>query len=282
MPLLIGLMLEKWISITFYGPLFHRINGESMRPLTFEALYVVESAVGLLVVILMLLPLFRRLFPLLRQLFAPSGVLVAALGIGAALACLFAGLLLLLRLAGAGGIRLEWKGFGDPVLVLGGQALIAFAEEFYYRGILQSELTFLLPSLGVTGNRARKLVAVVLISMAFALEHLVWADTYSEDFRRVLFTFGCSFFLGVLLALLGNLYLNAACHFVLNVFALGLDAATRGGGLQFVDDRGRPFFEPSLYIFLFLALLFVFAYVRIALVSRQASARPAGGAARAR
>src|SRR5205814_4992809 len=168
---------------------------------------------GLLLVSLMLLPLFGRLTPLLKRFLAPSGLIVAATGIGASLLCLFAGLLLLLRLVGAVGVGLQWKGIGDPVLVIGGQALIAFSEELYYRGLLQSEMTFLLPSLGVTGNRARKLVAVVLISMACALEHLVWADTYSEDFRWVLFTFGCSFFLGVLLALLGNLYLNAACHF---------------------------------------------------------------------
>lgn len=280
LPLLLALMLEKWVSITFYGPLFYRINGESITPATFDALYVIESAAGLFLITLLLIPLFRRLFPMLRRYLAPQGIALAAAGILIALAGLFGGLALLLSLAGAEGFRLRWTGFGRvTVLILLGQGLIAFAEEFYYRGILQTELAFLLPSLGVAGRRVRWLSAVFLISAAFGLEHLVWTDTYSEDLRRFLFTFGCSFFLGTLLVLLDNLWLNASCHLVLNLFSLGLDPATRGSGLQFVNEQGQPLFEASIYIFLFLILLFVFTYARIAMARRQETRRPASGAA---
>jgi membrane protease YdiL (CAAX protease family) len=272
-PLLIALMLEKWVSITFYRPLFYTINGTEMPSRKFDALYVID----------------RRSVcsssPCSSSLsFAASFRCSAAIwphpgsswrsGIAVGLAGVFGGLAALLTLSGAEGFALRWSGFGRwSVLILAGQALIAMAEELYYRGLLQTELAFLLPSLGVGRRRVRWLTAVLLISLAFAIEHVVWSESPSQDVRRFVFTLGCAFFLGTLMALLDNLWLNAACHLVLNFFSLGLDPATRGGGLQFVNDVGQPIFEPSIYISLFLILIFIFAYGRIAMSHRRAAAR---------
>src|SRR5262249_3802674 len=57
LPLLIALMLEKWVSITIYGPLWGAINGPRLRADLYNVLYLLESAVGLLVVSVALLPL---------------------------------------------------------------------------------------------------------------------------------------------------------------------------------------------------------------------------------
>lgn len=269
LPLLIALTLEKWVSITFYAPLFYWLNGSEVSLETFNALYVVEASLGLMVVTLVLAPMFRRLLPMARRYLAPSGLPLAGAGILLALVCLFAGLALLIRLVGFEGARLRWTGFGPvTALILAGQALIALAEELYYRGLLQTELAFLLPSLGVSRERFRQLSAVVLVSIAFALEHLVFAGSLSEDLRRLAFTFGCSLFLGSLLVLTSNLWFNAGCHCVLNMFVLGTDPSYRGAGLQFVDQIGRPVFDPAIYIFLFFIFAFILTYLKIAVGSR--------------
>ena len=269
LPLLIALTLEKWISITFYEPVFDAINGDALEPVKANALYVIESALGLFVVSLALLPLFRRLRPMLGHYLAPRGIILALGMTLAAMAVLFGSLFAFFSLAPDSGVHLRWRGCGPAAtVILLSQVLIAFSEEFYYRGLLQSETAFLLPSLGVTHGRSRRLGAVLLISLAFALEHRDFRGTPSDEARKFLFTLSCSAFLGILVMLLDNLWLSTGCHFILNCFMLGSTARFRGGGLQFVDLAGRPVLDPSVYIFLFFTLVFILAYVKMALASR--------------
>lgn len=268
-PFLIALMLEKWVSITLYGPLFHRLNASVPNVDTFNALYLLESAVGLLVVSFLLLPLFRRLFSLLKNLMKSKRLPIAALGLFIAVGGVYGGLALLFVLGSGQRVFLIWTGLGRaPELVLVGQALIAFAEELYYRGILQSEAAFLLPAMGLSRERPRQGVAIVLISIAFALEHFVSTGSASVDTRRFVFTFASSLFLGLLLVLMENLWFNAGCHFVLNLFMLGAEKGSAGRGFQLVDQTGRAIFEPTQYVFLFLIFAFVVAYLRHALYAR--------------
>jgi membrane protease YdiL (CAAX protease family) len=269
LPLLIALTLEKWVSITFYSPVFSWLNGSGGSTERQHALYVIEAGAGLLLVTVFLLPLFRRIWRLLGRYLSLPNLLMAIGGIALTVVLLFAGLAVLLKLSGFPEVRLRWAGLGPIMLpILAGQALIAFSEEIYYRGILQTELGFLLPSLGVTRTRSRTLAAVGLTSVAFSLEHLVFVGTITDDLRRCLFIFGCSIILGALLVLVRNLWYNAGCHFVLNLFVLGTDPARYGSGLQFVDDLGRPIFDPGVYIFFFFTLAFILTYVNSAIRSR--------------
>jgi|GEM_PF-2206936 membrane protease YdiL (CAAX protease family) len=265
LPLLIALMLEKWVSITIYGPLFSAINGTRLRADLHNVLYLIESATGLLIVSVALLPLFRRLLPLLRKFLRPRRIPFAGASIGFALLVLYGGLWAFFRVfssGGAGGIHLRWLGFGRYTgLVLLAQGLIAFAEELYYRGILQTELAFLLPALGVTRQRTRLALAAGLISIAFALEHFVGSGT-GGDVRRMVFTLTCSLLLGVLLILADNLWLCAGCHFIVDVLVLPSGRAAPSG-LQFVDGAGRILLDPSLYVSVFFSLIFVCAYARM-------------------
>ncbi len=283
-PLMIALMLEKWVSITLYGPLFAKLNGDRLPVSLFNNLYVLESALGLLVVCLFLLPMFQRLFPLLRAWFSPARLPAAALGLALSVAGLYGALALLFGLVGGDGAHLRWTGYGRAAaLVLAGQALIALAEEFYYRGILQSELAFLLPALGIVREKARVLTAICLISLAFMLEHFLASGAAGIDARRALFVFACSLLLGLLLFLTKNLWFCAGCHFVLNLFTMSGDP--RPMGLQFLDDAGRPLLSPQIYIFLFFIMAFFSVYLaelfekRIRpLMAQPARREPSGGA----
>ena len=261
-PLLIALMLEKWVSITIYGPLFSTINGGGLSVDLYNVLYLLESAAGLLIVSIALLPLFTRLWPLLRKFLRPRRIPFAGASILFALLVLFGGLWALFRIAAGGEIQLRWLGFGRYTgLVLLSQGLIAFAEELYYRGILQTELAFLLPALGIPRQRPRLAIAAGLISVAFALEHFAGFTGSSADIRRVLFTLTCSLLLGVLLILTDNLWLCAGCHFVLDILVLPAGRTTPSG-LQFVDNTGRVLLDSSLYVCVFFSLIFVCAYAR--------------------
>lgn len=263
-PLLIALMLEKWISITFYERAFTWINGTKLSATAWSRLFVLESAIGLGVVCLFLLPMFRRLFPLLGRALALRRIPAALLGLGAALVCLYGGLALLFRLTAPGDVALQWSGFGRTGgLLLLGQAAIAITEEIYYRGILQTELAFLLPAMGVVRERVRIMAAIALISIAFALEHVVPTGDPVQDGRRALFAFSCSLLLGMLLLVRGNLWLCAGCHCAINLLALTSDP--RHGGLRFVDGTGRPLLAPQVYIVLLFVLIFVALYAREAL-----------------
>jgi membrane protease YdiL (CAAX protease family) len=212
-----------------------------------------------------MLPLFTRLYPLLKKYLRTNRIGFAAGAIGLSLIILYGGLLLVFRLVGADGIHLRWLGYGRFTgLVLASQALIAFAEEFYYRGLLQSELAFLLPALGVTRQRIRLATAAGLISIAFTLEHFVGLGAATVDVRRMLFTFTCSLLLGILLILADNLWFCAGCHFVVDMLVLPTSRATPSG-LQFVDGHGRTLLDPSLYICVFFSLVFVATYGRTGL-----------------
>src|SRR4030095_14649503 len=103
-PLLIALMLEKWVSITIYGPFFNVINGTRARADLHTALSLLESALGLLVVSIALLPLFSRLLPLLRKFLRPRRIPFAAVSLGFAPLGLYGGLWAFFRIPGGGGI----------------------------------------------------------------------------------------------------------------------------------------------------------------------------------
>ena len=262
LPLLIALMLEKWVSITIYGPLWGAVNGTRLRADLYNVLYLLESAVGLLVVSVALLPLFTRLWPLLRKFLRPRRIPFAAASIAFAQLVLYGGLWAFFRIAGGGGIHLRWLGFGRFTgLLLLAQGLIAFAEELYYRGILQTELAFLLPALGVKRQRPRLAIAAGLISIAFALEHFAGSSGSVSDAQRMVFTLTCSLLLGVLLILADNLWLCTGCHFVLDILVLPSGRLTPSG-LQFVDSAGRTLLDPSLYVCVFFSLIFVCTYAR--------------------
>jgi membrane protease YdiL (CAAX protease family) len=272
-PLLIALMLEKWVSITFYDPLFSRIDDAAFSPEMFNRLFVLESGLGLLLVCVLLLPLFRRLMPLLGRYLSPRRLPEALVGLAVAVTSLYLALWLLFALFGGEGVHLRWSGFGrGAALVLAGQAVVAFAEEVYYRGILQSETNFLLPALGIEGDRARSATAILLVSTSFALEHFVLAGVPGVDARLLLFPFAASLLLGYMLVLTRSLWFCAGCHFLLNLFALSPAGSHRG--LQFVDDQARPLLTPQTYIFLFFVMSFVLIYLREAIGRRRRAPLP--------
>ena len=140
--------------------------------------------------------------------------------------------------------------------------------EIFYRGILQTELVFLLPAFGFSRERLRVGGAIALVSTTFALEHFSGWGAGSHDLRKFLFTLASALFLGVLLVLMENLWFSAGCHFLLNLFVLGAETGRFNAGLQFLDLSGRPLFDPSIYVFLFLIFAFIVAYLRHALYGK--------------
>jgi len=253
-PFLIAIVGEKWFSITFYAPVLAAGSRAGLPEPVLNALGVLLAGLGILVVAFALLPLFPRLRPLVREYLSARSLLLAVVGtvgvLGLLYGCMGAGLLafgdreafLLPRWYGS------WAG-----IRFSGQALIALGEEIYYHGLLQSELIFLLPALGLRHSIGARIAGVGIIACQFALEH-AGGSSAAEAISIFIYTAMVGAFLGTLLLTIRSIWLCALTHFALNLFAVG-------GGLQFTDAIGAPLFEqPMLYVALYLILLTLLVY----------------------
>lgn len=254
-PLLIALTGEKWFSITFYRPILEAAAMAGIEEAVLGALQEVLAGLGILLVVLALLPLFPRLRPLLREYLSARSLLLGLAGTLTALAGVYvivgAGLLLL----GGENVHLYPRWFGSWAGIrFSGQALIALGEEFYYRGLLQTELIFLLPALGLRRPVMATTTGIGLIALQFALEHVAPGDRTGE-ISIVIYSMTVALLLGAMLVSLRSLYFCALTHFFLNLFVLG-------GGLQYTDSYGRPLLDPGIYVTLYMIVVILLIYAR--------------------
>ncbi len=149
---------------------------------------------------------------------------------------------------------------------MGGQAVLAFAEEAYYRGLLMSEMERLAPRLGARSAAARRWIALLSTSLLFGMEHLrLDPAAWEEVLRQMVFTVALGLLLGLLIMVSANLHFGGAVHAWINCLLLG--AAPR-----FVDSSGASALPSGTYIGLTLILAFVwsFVYQRLRLKRRAA------------
>jgi membrane protease YdiL (CAAX protease family) len=252
-PLLLILFVEKWVSISIYPLFFDRYASPTATPALLDAQYRGLAGVGLLAVCLLVgrfsRPASRKSWRRAR----PSRWPLAAL---AALGAIGTSYLLLAVLSGALGadFRMAWPR-ATPLLgwIIGGQALLAFAEELYYRGLLMSEVERLAPRLGVKAATGRRWLALGFTSALFGAEHLTLGPPWGASLRQMVFIIALGLLFGILVMLSANLHFSAAIHAWINCLLLG-------AAPYLVHEGGRPALPPGTYIGLALILAFVLTF----------------------
>jgi membrane protease YdiL (CAAX protease family) len=253
-PILLFLLIEKWVSLTFYYPLFDRAASSYLEPDFADALFSGFAGIGLLVVCLVVgwasVPTMRKVWRRGR----PARWPVAAVG---TLAVIGGGYLLLAglgRLLG-GDLQLNVPK-PDSMLfwIVGGQGVLALAEEVYYRGLLMVEMERLAPRLGIRKPGARRWIALVSTSLLFGLEHLTLGPPWGESTRELVFVISLGMLFGILIMVSTNLHFAAGIHAWINWLLLG-------AAPYFVDGAGRPALPSGTYIGVTLILAFVLTYV---------------------
>jgi membrane protease YdiL (CAAX protease family) len=253
-PLLAMLLVEKWISIFLYVPVFDRaVAVGSTPPPLLDAQYRAFAGVGLLVTCALLWsfsrPAARRTGATLAPRRLAEAVAATAVAVGATYAVLGA----LPRLLGA---PFAWRGPRLDELglwIAGGQTLRAFAEEVYYRGLLLQECARLAPRLGARSPAARRWAALVPPSLMFGLEHLVLAPGHGQPVERFVFSASLGVLFGLMVLGSRNLWLPALVHAWINVLLLGAAPV-------WLDVSGRPAPVAGTYVALALAFAFVAVY----------------------
>ncbi len=258
-PILLMLLIEKWTSLTIYNPVFYFINSNSSSnsdatPTMLDAQFRAFAGLGLLLVCMLVGGLsapaarktlrrahLRRWLPAALATLAVIGGTLRVVGVITAML--------------GGRFRLAWPAM-QPLLwwVLGGQALLAFAEEIYYRGLLLSEMERLAPRLGVRGPAGRRWTAVTATSLLFGMEHLSLEPSWGEIGRQLIFAVSLGMLFGLLVMVSANLHFAAGIHAWINWLLLGAAPV-------FVGELGQPALPAGVYIGLTLILAFVLAYV---------------------
>lgn len=264
--LLLMLLVEKWVSLALYNPAFYAISAAEAPAPYLDAWYRAFAGAGLLAVCLLVgrfsLPASRRTWKRSRPALWPAAATYTAAIIG--------GAYLLLWFTGA--LRGQRLGLWWPapdllwLWVFGGQAVRAFAEEVYYRGLLLSEMQRLAPRLGLRSAAARRWVPLVATSTLFGMEHL-YLGPPEETLRRFVFTVSLGLLLGMIVLASSNLHLAAGIHAWINWLLLG-------AAPHLVDGSGEPALGPGAYVGAGLALAFVLLFVRAAWMGRRERLTP--------
>ena len=253
-PILLMLLVEKWLSISFYGPSFGLFPTDGLSDADLDARFRAFAGVALILTCLLLatfsepaaLRTWRRARPI-RWLPAAAGtatvVVIAYVVLGGLTAIL------------GGGLHLVWP-VPDRLWawVVAGQAVRAFAEELYYRGLLLSEMERLAPRLGVRGPAGRRWLALLPPAFLFSLEHMAAAPQWEGAYREALFTFALGLLFGILVLITNNLHFAAGIHAFINWLLLG--AAPR-----FADASGQSTLSPGTYVGLILILAFILSFL---------------------
>jgi membrane protease YdiL (CAAX protease family) len=242
------LLVEKWVSLALYNPTFYAISAADAPAPYLDAWYRAFAGAGLLAVCLLVSrfspPASRRTWKRSRPSLWPAAAAFTV--------AVVAGVYLVLWLAGAlrgNGLSLWWP---TPDLlwlwIFGGQAVRAFAEEVYYRGLLLSEMQRLAPRLGLRSEAARRWVPLLVTSMLFGMEHL-YLGPPEEMLRRLVFTVSLGLLLGMIVLASSNIHLAAGIHAWINWLLLGAAPHLVGGS-------GEPALAPGAYVGTGLALAF--------------------------
>ena len=254
-PVMLMLLVEKWVSLTWYERVFERIAPQDAPPALLDAQFRAFAGVALIVVCLLVgrfsVPTARKTWRRVRPARWPVAAAYTALVIAGTYAVLGGAAALL-----GGGLSLRWPAATGLVgWILAGQALLALGEECYYRGLLMSETERLAPRLLARAPMARRWVALGATSVLFSMEHLGIDVPPEEILRRLIFTVCLGLLLGLLVMISANLHLAAGVHAWINWLLLG-------GAPHYVDASGAPALPAGTYIGLTLILTFGLVYLR--------------------
>ncbi|HXV77500.1 MAG TPA: CPBP family glutamic-type intramembrane protease [Candidatus Polarisedimenticolaceae bacterium] len=254
-PIMLMLLIEKWVSLTLYEPLFAWLAPRDEPARLLDARFRGLAGVALILVCLLVgrfsIPTARKTWRRARPSRWPVGAAVTAAVVGGGYA-LLGGLAYLL----GGVFRLRWPD-ADALLwsVLWSQAVLAFAEEVYYRGLLLSEMERLAPRLGLRNPLGRRWAALLFTAGLFSLEHVRADSPTGEAPRYLVFTLALGLLLGLLVMVSANLHLTAGVHVWINWVVLGAAPV-------FVDEAGEPALPAGTYIGVTLILAFAMVYLQ--------------------
>ncbi len=253
-PLLLMLLIEKWVSISVYPWFFRVVAPSHAPPAHLDAQFRAFAGVGLILVCVVIgrlsTPTARKTWRRARPSRWPAAAAATLLVVVGSYSILGA-----LSWALGGGLRLAMPEV-RPLLfwILGGQAVLAFAEEIYYRGLLLSEAERLAPRLGMRGPVARRWTALIATSALFGMEHLALGPPWNASFRQLVFTVSLGLLFGILVMVSVNLHFGAGVHAWINWLLLGAAPV-------FVDASGKPALPAGTYIGLTLILAFITAFL---------------------
>ncbi len=217
-PLLIVLLAEKWVTTDLLVGAYDWIGAFIANPFLADATYRLWTALGLLGISLALLPLLRQVGPRLALYTTRARARVAARDVAAA-ALVTAALLALLRYGAGAGWSFRW----GPLLAAAAAAQLArgVAEEFFYRGLLQTTLVRLLIQARLPDGRLPRLLGTATVSLGFALEHVDARLQPGAIAGLIVYVFVMSMLLGTLLEVSRNLYVTMAAHAAHNLVVVG-------------------------------------------------------------
>jgi hypothetical protein len=252
-PILLMLLIAKWVSTGLYEPLFTVLSQNRGDPAELDARYRAFAAAGLLLTCLIVANFSPHTRRRTWKRLHPALWLRAAVGTAAVVTAIFV-VLGGLSWALGGGLRLRWPPMSSVVMwVLAGQAFRALAEETYYRGLIMGEMQRLAPRLGLGSSVARRWCALLPAAGLFAMEHLTLGPPWDVALREALFVFALGVLLGVLVLVTENLHFAAGIHAWINCLLLG--AVPR-----FVDVSGQDALPSGAYVGLSLSIAFVLAF----------------------
>ena len=259
-PLLLAMVYEKVLSITLYEALLdHTVRIPWMRDHLDAWIHVVIGA-GMILAVLLLVPLMRgvSLSDFTQPARLRSGVylqmiaLIVTYGLLSGLANLVSG--------SENRVTLLFSTGVPAVLLLFGHGLRAMSEEFYYRGLLQRELSTLMKSFGIRSRRSGQALAIALISLGFGIEHFRFGAPLAESYKGFAYAMALGFLFGYLLVLTGNVFFCGLVHATNNFVNAGV--MPRLGTI----DR-LVVLPPDTFLYVYLVTVFVLVFMLYA-VSR--------------
>jgi membrane protease YdiL (CAAX protease family) len=220
-PILLMLLVEKWISSSFYQPLFAMAAPADLSDEAADAWFRLLCGLGLLAIVVASArfsrPAARWTRARLLGRKPVAGIAAGAIAIGSAGALLA----IVAALFGSGVAVLPPDAPGPLLTILVGQAAIALAEETYYRGLLLGELLRLAPRLGLKSAAARRWAALGMTALLFGMEHLGASSGWEDAPRQVVFALALGALFGMLVLLTDNLWFAASLHAWINWLLLG-------------------------------------------------------------
>jgi membrane protease YdiL (CAAX protease family) len=217
-PLLLVALGEKWISGELLHGLFDDIDARIADADLADAVYRLTTGLGLLAAALVLAPAVRQARPRRRRyLNAPRAREAAALAGAAVILTGAAAVFLKLVTRGSWSVALP----PAPVAAIAAQVVRGSAEELFFRGLLQTTLIWLLVQAGLPDRRPPRILAVLVVSAAFSLEHIDPTAPRAVAAGGLAYVFLMSVVLGILLEVSRNLYLPMAAHTTVNLLLVG-------------------------------------------------------------
>jgi membrane protease YdiL (CAAX protease family) len=252
-PLLIALVYEKVLSLTLYEALLdHALRIEIIRNHLDVWIHILIG-LGMMIAVLLLIPLMNRVgfrnFLTLAQV--RSGFYLQFFALALAYGAV-AGLAIFFSRSGETPVLLFPVG-ATALLFLAGQGMRAMAEEFYYRGLLQRELSGLMSRLGVRDQRSGQAVAISLIALGFGMEHFRFGAPLAQSYHGFAYAVAVGFLFGYLLVLTGNVFFCGLVHATNNYVTANLlpHLGSPDGNLLVPTDT-------ILYLYLVAVFLLVF------------------------